>query len=51
MNNKICIGLVGFLFLAVSAFADARKQQERVENSGKVIKEILNVPDNVPPGS
>ncbi len=48
MNNKVCIGVVGFLFLASSAFADAKKQQERVENSGRVIKEILNVPDNVP---
>jgi lipid-binding SYLF domain-containing protein len=48
MKNKVCICLVGFLFLAVSALADAKKQEERVENSGKVIKEILDVPDNVP---
>src|ERR1700756_2313729 len=48
MKNKVCIGLVGFLFLAASALADAKKQEERVENSGKVIKEILDVPDNVP---
>ena len=50
MNNKVCIGVVGFLFLASSAFADAKKQQERLENSGKVIKEILDVPDNIPQG-
>src|SRR5260370_33996708 len=49
-NNKVCIGVVGFLFLASSAFADAKKQQERLENSGKVIKEILDVPDNIPQG-
>ena len=48
MNNKVCIGVVGFLFLASSAFADAKKQQERLENSGKVIKEILDIPDNIP---
>jgi SH3 domain-containing YSC84-like protein 1 len=48
MKNKVCIGLVGFLFLAACAFADAKKQEERLENSGKVIKEILDVPDNVP---
>jgi SH3 domain-containing YSC84-like protein 1 len=48
MKNKVCMGLVGFLFLAACAFADAKKQQDRVENSGKVIKEILDVPDNVP---
>ena len=41
MKNKVCMGLVGFLFLAACAFADAKKQQDRVENSGKVIKEIL----------
>jgi lipid-binding SYLF domain-containing protein len=46
--NKICVGLIGFLFLATYTFADAKKEQERVENSGKVIKEILDVPDNVP---
>src|ERR1700732_1989305 len=46
--NKVCVGLIGFLFLAAFAFADAKKQQERVENSGKVIKEILDVPDDVP---
>src|SRR5215470_11134755 len=50
MNNKVCIGLVGFLFLAGAAFADAKKEQARVENSGKVIKEILDVPDNIPQG-
>jgi len=48
MKKKVFIILVGFLFLAASAFADAKKQEERVENSGKVIKEILDVPDNVP---
>src|ERR1700741_166116 len=46
--NKTCVGLIGFLFLAAYTFADAKKEQDRVENSGKVIKEILNVPDNVP---
>ena len=48
MKNKVCMGLVGLLFLAACTFADAKKQQDRVENSGKVIKEILDVPDNVP---
>jgi SH3 domain-containing YSC84-like protein 1 len=46
--KKVCVGLVGFLFLAALTFADAKKEQERVENAGKVIEEILNVPDNVP---
>jgi SH3 domain-containing YSC84-like protein 1 len=46
--KKVCVGLIGFLFLTAVAFADAKKEQERVENAGKVIQEILNVPDNVP---
>jgi len=46
--NKVCVGLIGYLFFAAFAFADAKKEEERVENSGKVIKEILEVPDNVP---
>lgn len=46
--NKISVGLLGFLSLTAVAFADAKKEQGRVENSGKVIKEILDVPDNVP---
>src|SRR5712664_1917282 len=46
--SKLCVGLIGFLFLTAFAFADAKKEEERVENAGKVIKEILNVPDNIP---
>ena len=48
MKNKVCIWMVGVAFLAFSAFADEKKQEDRVENAGKVIKEILDVPDNVP---
>jgi lipid-binding SYLF domain-containing protein len=32
--------------LAVPAFGD--KEQDRVENAGKVLTEILNIPDNIP---
>jgi len=39
------IGLV--LLLALSAFAQD-KEAERVENAGKVMKEILNAPDSIP---
>jgi lipid-binding SYLF domain-containing protein len=31
-----------------AASADNKKETERVENAGKVMKEILNVPDNIP---
>src|SRR5215469_5226291 len=46
--TRICIGLICFSFVAALASADAKKEQGRVENAGKVIKEILDVPDNVP---
>src|SRR6201982_3122151 len=40
------------LFLACaflpSAFADNQKEQERVKESGEVLKEILNIPDDIP---
>jgi len=48
--TKICVGLICFSFVAAFASADTNKEQARVENSGKVIKEILDVPDNVPQG-
>jgi lipid-binding SYLF domain-containing protein len=41
----LSIGLV--LLLALSAFAED-KEAERVENAGKVMKEILNAPDGIP---
>ena len=30
------------------AFADNQKEQERVKDSGEVLKEILNIPDDIP---
>jgi len=30
------------------AYADSHKEQERVKESGEVLKEILNIPDNLP---
>ena len=34
--------------LLQSAFADSQKEQERVKESGEVLKEILNIPDDIP---
>src|SRR5215469_18165205 len=34
--------------LLQSAFADNQKEQERVKESGAVLKEILNIPDDIP---
>lgn len=34
--------------LLLPAFADSEKEQERVKESGEVLKEILNIPDDIP---
>jgi lipid-binding SYLF domain-containing protein len=50
--KKICGSLLAALFLVFSAstvvVADNKKEVERVENAGKVMTEILNIPDNIP---
>jgi lipid-binding SYLF domain-containing protein len=52
--TKYCIVLleVGLLALAPIVFAknqgEARTEQDRLQNAGKVMQEILNVPDNIP---
>jgi len=38
------------VFLVSSANADDKKEKERLENAGKVITEIMNIPDNIPQG-
>ena len=35
-------------FVASASYADNKKEVDRVENSGTVITEILNIPDNIP---
>ena len=48
MNAPKCmfaLALVAALALPVSA---QKKEQDRVENSGQVMKEIMNIPDNIP---
>jgi lipid-binding SYLF domain-containing protein len=46
MFRKLTLG-VCILFVASSAFA-ANKEQERLENSGSVLQEVMDVPDNIP---
>lgn len=36
------------LALCVPAFADSDKEEDRVKDSGQVLKEILDIPDNIP---
>ncbi len=46
--RKIWISLVAMAFVASASYADNKKEVDRVENSGTVITEILNIPDNIP---
>jgi len=46
--NKILIGLSLVFAVVLPAFAQERKEQDRVENAGKVLKEILDAPDSIP---
>jgi SH3 domain-containing YSC84-like protein 1 len=45
--KRILVGLSLALALAFPALAQD-KEQDRVENAGKVMKEILNAPDSIP---
>jgi lipid-binding SYLF domain-containing protein len=44
-NGWMCVGLLAALGLPAYA---QEKEQERVENAGTVMKEILNAPDSIP---
>jgi SH3 domain-containing YSC84-like protein 1 len=51
--KKVIVSLVAALFMTFTASslfaaADDTKEVDRVENSGKVMTEILNVPDDIP---
>src|ERR1700692_2302890 len=46
MFRKLTLG-VCILFVASCAFA-ANKEQQRLENSGTVLQEVMDVPDNIP---
>jgi len=45
--NKILIGVCLVFALVLPTFAQ-EKEQDRVENAGKVLKEILDAPDSIP---
>jgi lipid-binding SYLF domain-containing protein len=47
--RKIAACFLSLLLLPVSAFAaNEQKEAERVKDAGVVLKEILNIPDNIP---
>jgi lipid-binding SYLF domain-containing protein len=45
--KRFCSGVVLLAVVALPAFGQD-KEQDRVENAGKVVQEIMNVPDNIP---
>jgi SH3 domain-containing YSC84-like protein 1 len=47
MKTRIVVGL-GLLAVFVMPAAAQVKEQDRVENAGKVMKEIMNIPDSIP---
>jgi lipid-binding SYLF domain-containing protein len=45
---KTVLALLLACALLRSAFAENQKEQERVKESGEILKEILNIPDDIP---
>ena len=49
MSMWLACGLAALIAMAVAPSASAQgKEQDRVENAGRVMKEIMNVPDDIP---
>jgi SH3 domain-containing YSC84-like protein 1 len=46
--KKLISGLIVVLTLAVAVFAEDEREEDRVKDAGVVIKEILNIPDDIP---
>jgi len=47
--KRLMIGLVMVLTVAMTAFAaDDEREEDRVKDAGTVLKEVLNIPDNIP---
>jgi SH3 domain-containing YSC84-like protein 1 len=46
--KKLIAGLIVVLILAVAVFADDEREEDRVRDAGVVMKEILNLPDDIP---
>ena len=49
MKKALMCGLMGVLFLATASRGDDKeKDEDRLANCGTVMKEILDVPDDIP---
>jgi SH3 domain-containing YSC84-like protein 1 len=46
--KAILMCLLALCLLAVAVFADDEHEEERVKDAGEVMKEILNIPDDIP---
>lgn len=46
--QKVLIALFSVLFLNLPLLADSEKETDRVQESGTVMKEIIDIPDNIP---
>jgi lipid-binding SYLF domain-containing protein len=47
-TTSILVGLLSFANPAPVRADDKKKDEERLKNAGQVVKEILNIPDNIP---
>lgn len=45
---RIVLSLVSFLLVVPAVFAEAEKEEERLEDSATVLQEILDMPDGIP---
>lgn len=46
--KKLMVCLLVVLLSSLAAFADDEREQDRVKDAGVVLKEILNIPDDIP---
>jgi lipid-binding SYLF domain-containing protein len=49
MKKKLLVCTISALLLAITSWADDKeKDEDRLKNSGTVLTEILNIPDDIP---
>ena len=48
MKKVLISFLFLFAFVCAPAFADSEKEADRVKEAGEVMKDIINIPDNIP---
>ena len=46
--KKFVVCFIVVLMSTVAAFADDEREADRVKDAGVVLKEILNIPDDIP---